>query len=487
MAKPTGFMDYSRVNPPKRPKEERLRDYREIQQALGAEELNRQAARCMDCGIPYCHAYGCPVENLIPDFNEMVYRENWRQALELLHSTNNFPEVTGRVCPAPCETACTLGINQEPVAICQLELRIVERGWQEGWITPLPAGFKTGRRAAVVGSGPAGLAAAQQLARAGHDVVVFEKDDRIGGILRYGIPDFKLEKWVLDRRLEQLRAEGVVFETDVNAGTDLSIRYLTRSYDAVLLAGGARVPRDIPIPGRESTGIHFAMDFLTQQNQRALTALPEDAVPILATGKDVIIIGGGDTGADCLGTSLRQDAKSVTQLEILPKPPPTRDKTTPWPHWPHQLRSSTSHEEGGERRWSVLVQEFVAEAGVLSGVRGVDVDWKTDASGKHSFSEREGASFELPADLVLIAAGFTKEGNAAVLGQFGIEADDTGTAILDPNRMTNLEGVFVAGDLSMGASLVVRAIDDGRRAAAGMDCYLESLGNPIPQGQHKKR
>ena len=479
MAKLTGFMEYNRVDPPKRPKEERLKDYREIQQALGAEELNRQAARCMDCGIPYCHAYGCPVSNLIPDFNEMVYRGNWRQALELLHSTNNFPEVTGRVCPAPCEAACTLGINQEPVTICQLELRIVEKGWAEGWITPQPADFKTGRRAAVVGSGPAGLAAAQQLARAGHDVVVFEKDDRVGGILRYGIPDFKLEKWILDRRLEQMRAEGVVFETDVNVGTDLSIHYLTRSFDAVLLTGGARVPRDIPIPGRESEGIHFAMDFLTQQNRRVASDPSADVAPILATGRKVVIIGGGDTGADCLGTSLRHGAKSVTQLEILPKPPPTRDKSTPWPQWPYQLRSTTSHAEGGERRWSVLVQELIAKDGVLCGIQGVEVEWRTDESGKHSFTEKAGASFELPADLILIAAGFTKEGNAGVLGEFGIKTNETGMAILDSNKMTSIAGVFVAGDLYMGASLVVRAISDGRRAAEGMDCHLGSLGNPV--------
>ena len=482
MGKLTGFMDYGRANPPKRPKEKRLKDYREIQQALGPEELNQQAARCMDCGIPYCHAYGCPVENLIPDFNEMVYRENWRQALELLHETNNFPEVTGRVCPAPCETACTLGINQDPVAICQLELRIVERGWSEGWITPRPAGFKTGCRAAVVGSGPAGLAAAQQLARLGHDVVVFEKDDRIGGILRYGIPDFKLEKSVLDRRLDQMRAEGVVFETDVTVGTDLSIRYLTRSFDAVLLSGGARVPRDIPIPGRDSAGVHFAMDFLTQQNKRVAADEADGGAPILATGKDVVIIGGGDTGADCLGTSLRQGAKSVTQLEILPKPPPTRDKSTPWPHWPYQLRSSTSHEEGGERRWSVLTQEFVAPDGVLSSVRGVGVEWTADESGKRGFTETEGTSFELPADLVLIAAGFTKEGNAGVLAEFGVETDDAGTPVLDDNNMSNMSGVFVAGDLRMGASLVVRAISDGRHAAEGMDRYLASQAETAPPG-----
>ena len=349
MAKPTGFMEYDREDPAHRPVTERIRDYREIDELLPEEGIYRQAVRCMDCGIPFCHAYGCPVKNRIPDWNDMVYRKNWRKALDLLHATCNLPEITGRVCPAPCETACTLAINLPAVTIRHLELQIVEHGWREEWIRPEPAGFSTGKRVAVVGSGPAGLPAAQQLARSGHDVVVFEKSDRIGGLLRYGIPDFKLEKWVIDRRLDQMRAEGVVFETGVNAGVDVSAAYLLRSFDAIVLAAGATAARDLPVPGRDLKGIHFAMEFLTQQNRRnAGDAIP-DGQEISAAGKHVVVIGGGDTGSDCIGTSRRQGAASITQIELLPKPPEDRLPTNPWPTWPVVLRTSSSQEEGCER------------------------------------------------------------------------------------------------------------------------------------------
>ncbi len=363
MGKPTGFMEFARQDAPKRPAKERIHDYREIEQMLPEEDLRRQAARCMDCGIPYCHAHGCPVENLIPDWNDMVYRGQWRKALELLHATNNFPEITGRVCPAPCETSCTLSINEPAVTIRQIERQIAERGWQEGWTLPQPATHKSGRRAAVIGSGPAGLAAAQQLARRGHEVVVYEKADRVGGILRYGIPDFKLEKWVIDRRLEQMKAEGVFFETKVDAGADISAGYLRRSFDAIVLAAGSRVPRDLTVPGRELKGIHFAMDYLTQQNRR----VAGDSIPpgeeITAFKKKVLVIGGGDTGSDCVGNARRQGAMEIHQIEILDQPPDERAGNNPWPNWPLILRTSSSHEEGCRRAWSVTTRDFVGEEG----------------------------------------------------------------------------------------------------------------------------
>ena len=472
-AKPTGFLEYGRVPLPKRPREKRLEDYVEVEQLVPLDKLREQAARCMDCGIPFCHSCGCPLHNLIPDLNEMVYRGQWRKALDLLHATNNFPEITGRTCPALCEASCTLACNQEAVMVRHIELQIVERGWREGWIKPERPETSTGKRVAIVGSGPAGLAAAQQLARAGHAVVVFEKDAKPGGILRYGIPDFKLEKWVLDRRLEQLQQEGVSFETGVTVGTDISIRYLRRSFDAVLLAGGARVPRDLPVPGRGLAGIHFAMAFLKQQNCRVSGDPVDGETPITATGKRVVIIGGGDTGADCLGTALRQGAASVTQLEIMPQPPPTRDEATPWPMWPHQLRTSTSHEEGGERRWSVLTKEFKGVDGVVSGLCCTGVRWSKDGTGRTSFREVPNADFEVAADLVLLAMGFTNEGSAEHLNGFGVETNPDGTARLDAYLMSSVPGVFVAGDLSQGASLVVRAIMDGRTAADGVVRYLQ--------------
>lgn len=469
-AKPTGFLEYERQIATKRPVEERVRDYREIPLLMTPERLNQQAARCMDCGIPYCHAHGCPLGNRIPDFNDMVYRGQWRKALDILHATNNFPEITGRICPAPCEAACTLNINQEPVTICQIELEIIEKGFAEGWIVPRPAPVQSGKRVAVVGSGPAGLAAAQQLAREGHGVTVFEKDERVGGLLRYGIPDFKLEKHILDRRLAQMKDEGVFFETGVTVGTDISIGYLRRSYDAILLACGARIARDLPIPGREMEGVVFAMDFLSQQNKR-LSGEPFAEPDILATDKRVVVIGGGDTGSDCVGTSHRHGARSVLQVEIMPKPPPVRDESTPWPDWPYMLRTSSSHQEGGERRWSVLTKEFLGKNGQVNAIRCAEVKWEKK-NGRMGFSEIPKSEFQIKADLVILAMGFTREGNSEVLRGFGVELDDSGTPRLDARGMTTSPGVFLAGDLATGASLVVRAIAAGRRVAAGVSDYL---------------
>jgi glutamate synthase (NADPH/NADH) small chain len=473
VAKPTGFMEFDREEPPHRTVEERVRDFREIEELLPEDRIVPQAARCMDCGIPFCHAYGCPVKNRIPDWNDMVYRGQWRRALDLLHSTCNMPEITGRVCPAPCEAACTLAINQPAVTIRHLELQIVEHGWREGWIRPDPAGRRTGKRVAVVGSGPAGLPAAQQLARRGHDVVVFEKADRVGGILRYGIPDFKLEKWVIDRRLEQMRAEGVVFETGVNAGVDVSAAYLRRTFDAVVLATGATVPRDLPVPGRELGGIRFAMDFLTRQNRaNAGDAIPE-ADRISARGKRVVVVGGGDTGSDCIGTSRRQGAASITQIELLPRPPEERLPTNPWPTWPATLRTSSSQEEGCERMWSIQTKAFAGERGQVRTLRCVKLDWpEADAAGRRTPREIPGSEFELPADLVLLAMGFVHVEHGLLVRELGVAVDPRGNVVADGNLMTSVPGVFGAGDAVTGASLVVRAFDLGRRAAEGADRYL---------------
>ena len=472
MGKETGFLEFPRENPPHRAVAERVRDFQEIEQMLPRPALEIQASRCMDCGIPFCHAFGCPVSNRIPEWNDMVYRKQWRKALDLLHATCNLPEITGRVCPAPCEPACTLAINQPPVTIRHIELQIVERGWAEGWIVPEPAPVRTGKRVAVIGSGPAGLAAAQQLARRGHDVVVFEKAPRVGGILRYGIPDYKLEKWVIDRRLGQMRAEGVVFETGVNAGADISVRYLRRSFDAILLATGASVPRDLPVPGRELRGIHFAMEFLTQQNMRNAGEAPPGE-PIGAAGKSVVVIGGGDTGSDCIGTSRRQGAREIRQLEILSTPPGERVPGNPWPTWPNVLRTSSSHEEGCSRDFAVATREFAGENGAVKGLRCVRLDWSgTDASGRPSFREIPGSEFTIEADLVLLAMGFVHVEHGPIVRDLGIAVDSRGNLALDEELMTSAPGVFAAGDCAMGASLVVRAIDQGRSSAAAVDRYL---------------
>jgi len=454
MAKPTGFMEFDREAPSKRPVEERILDFREIEVPLEGEALKLQAARCMDCGTPFCHACGCPLANLIPEWNDLVYRGKWQEALEVLHSTNNFPEITGRVCPALCEASCTLSINAEPVTIRQIELQLTERGWREGWIRPQPPRRRSGKSVAVVGSGPAALAAAQQLARKGHQVVVYEKEDRIGGILRYGIPDFKLEKHILDRRVAQMEAEGVTFETQVNVGVDVSARYLRRTHDAVVLAVGSGTPRDLKVPGRELNGIYFAMQFLKLQNRinAGDAVAPEDR--ITARGKHVVVVGGGDTGADCIGTARRQGAANIIQVELLPKPPEERTPDNPWPDWPRILRSGSSHEEGCERMWSVL-------------------EWgEPDDSGRRSFTEVPGSEFELKADLVLLAMGFVHVEQGPLLEQLALELDARGNIVQDENFMTSVPGVFAAGDCVTGASLVVRAIHWGRHAAEGVDAYL---------------
>ena len=477
MVKPTGFLEYDREDPPHRTVEDRVRDYHEIEELLPESRLQQQAARCMDCGIPFCHAFGCPVKNRIPDWNDMVHRNQWQKALELLHATCNLPEITGRVCPAPCETACTLAINLPAVTIRHIELQIVERGWREGWIQPEKPDYRTGRRVAVIGSGPAGLPAAQQLARRGHEVVVFEKADRVGGLLRYGIPDFKLEKWVIDRRLEQMRAEGVVFETGVNAGVDVSAGYLRRTFDAIVLATGATVPRDLPVPGRELGGVHFAMDFLTRQNQaNAGDAIPEGR-RISAAGKHVVVVGGGDTGSDCIGTSRRQGASSITQIELLPRPPSERGPRNPWPTWPVVLRTSSSQEEGCERLWSVQTKAFAGEGGEVRKLECTKLDWsEPDAAGRRTFREIPGSDFTIPADLVLLAMGFVHVEHGPLVRDLGVSTDARGNLVVDGSLQTSVPGVFGAGDSVAGASLVVRAIDLGRQAAEGVDRYLSGRG-----------
>ena len=473
MGKPTGFMIYNRKDPSKRPVGERIRDYREFAGPLTDVELERQAARCMDCGIPFCHVYGCPVKNLIPNWNDMVYRKKGRRALDLLHATNNLPEVTGRVCPAPCEPACTLAINQPAVTIKQIELQIVERGWEEGWIQPERALVKTGKRVAIAGSGPAGLAAAQQLARRGHEVVVFERSDRVGGLLRYGIPDFKLEKWVIDRRIEQMAAEGVIFETGVEAGVDISGRYMQRTFDAILLATGAGVPRDLDVPGRDLRGIRFAMDFLVQQNRRNAGELAPPGEEILAQGKNVVVIGGGDTGSDCIGTARRQGANEIVQIEILSQPPPQRMPDNPWPTWPHVLATSSSQEEGCRRLWDVATKAFVGEEGAVKKLRCVELDGsEPDEKGRRTFREIAGSEFEIEAELVLLAMGFVHLEHGPLVEELQLARDARGNLRVASNYMTSVPSVFVAGDSMTGASLVVRSIDSGRLAAAAVDSYL---------------
>jgi glutamate synthase (NADPH/NADH) small chain len=473
VVRPTGFMEYPQEKPPYRQVEERVRDFREVETFLPQDRLEIQAARCMDCGIPYCHAIGCPVKNRIPEWNDMVHRKQWRKALALLHSTCNLPEITGRVCPAPCEPACTLSINLPPVTIRHIELQIVEKGWEEGWIRPEPALRKTGRRVAVVGSGPAGLAAAQQLARKGHEVVVFEKAGRIGGLLRYGIPDFKLEKWVIDRRLEQMRAEGVDFETGVNVGTDVTVRYLRGAFDAIVITAGATVPRDLPVPGRELAGIHFAMDFLTQQNMENNGETIPEGEKISAAGKRVVVIGGGDTGSDCVGTSRRQGAREIHQIEILPKPPEERHLYNPWPTWPIIMRASSSHEEGCERQWSVSTKEFLGRQGDVEKLACVRIEWsEPDENGRSTFREVPGSEFTLGANLVLLAMGFVHVEHGPLVRDLDLALDARGNLSVDTEQMTSSPGVFTAGDSMVGASLVVRAIDQGRTAAESVHRYL---------------
>jgi glutamate synthase (NADPH/NADH) small chain len=473
MAKHIGFMEYSREDAKKRAVKLRVRDFREFEELLPPDRLRNQAARCMDCGVPHCHTFGCPTKNRIPDWNDLVYKGQWKRALDNLLSTDNFPEFTGRICPAPCEAACTLAINSPAVTIRQIELQIIERAWKEGWVKPEPPSFKTGKRVAVVGSGPSGLAAAQQLVRLGHEVVVFERDDRIGGLLRYGIPDFKLEKWVIDRRLEQMQQEGVIFETQVHVGKDVSAHYLQRSFNAILIAAGATVPRDVQVPGREAKGIHFAMEFLTQQNRMNAGECIDENARISAEGKDVVVIGGGDTGSDCVGTSTRQGAKSITQIEILPKPPAQRVASNPWPTWPRILYTSSSHEEGCDRDWGISTKRFITENGAVKKIKAVRLEWsEAEENGRYTSKEIPGSEFELKADLVLLAAGFVHLDHGPLVSELGLDLDARGNVVADRNLMTSKLGVFAAGDAVMGASLVVRALYQGREAAAGVDRYL---------------
>jgi glutamate synthase (NADPH/NADH) small chain len=471
MGKPTGFIEVHRKKHPTRPVAERIRDWREVYLAYPAGELEAQGGRCMDCGIPFCHQ-GCPLGNLIPDWNDLIYRDHWQAAIERLHTTNNFPEFTGKLCPAPCEGSCVLGINDDPVTIKSIEATIVDRAWDEGWVTPRPPTTRTWKKVAIVGSGPAGLAAADQLNRAGHSVTVFEKSDRIGGLLRYGIPEFKMEKRHLDRRLAVMETEGVVFRAGLNVGVDVPAKRLRGDYDAVLLAGGAGQPRDLPVPGRDLKGIHFAMDYLTLQNKRCEGDEIADAEFITAKDQHVIIIGGGDTGADCLGTAHRQGAKSVRQLELLPRPPMERAPDNPWPQWPQIFRVSSAHEEGGERLYAVSTERFSGDdAGHVRALHAHQVEM-VKKDGRVNFVRVEGSEFEIPADLVLLAMGFVGAGKSALLTDLGVTMTDRGNVGRDAQWMTNVRGVFTAGDMQRGQSLIVWAIAEGRSAARAIDQYL---------------
>ncbi|MCX7616925.1 glutamate synthase subunit beta [Tepidiforma sp.] len=470
MAKPTGFLEYSRETPKRRPVDQRVHDWLEVYEEFPLEKLKTQAARCMDCGIPFCHQ-GCPLGNIIPDWNDLVYRDRWRDAIDRLHATNNFPEFTGRLCPAPCEAACVLGINNDPVTIKQVELEIIEYAWQAGWVKPQPATHRTGKTVAVIGSGPAGLACAQQLARAGHEVTVFERDDRIGGLLRYGIPDFKMEKRFLDRRLAQMEAEGVVFRAGVNVGKDIDARELLEEFDAICLAGGATQPRDLQVPGRELKGVYFAMQYLPMQNRRnAGDEIPEDEF-ISAKDKRVIILGGGDTGADCLGTALRQGAREVLQYEILPKPPASRPPEQPWPLYPNIYRVSSAHEEGGTRDYCIMTTRLSGENGRLTTLHAVRVEFVNE-HGRQVMREIPGSEFSEPVDLLLLAMGFLGPEKGGLLEQLGVQLTERGNVWADENKMTSVPGVFTAGDMTRGQSLIVWAIAEGRAAARGIDQYL---------------
>jgi len=480
MGKARAFLEIPRRDPGYRPRAERICDFHEVEQRLDDAALRDQAARCMNCGIPFCHGCGCPLGNLIPEWNELVYRGRWREALDLLYLNNNFPEFTGRVCPAPCEAACTAGLHDAAVTIRQLELAIIEKGYATGYLVPRPPATRTGRSVAVIGSGPAGLAAADELNHHGHLVTIYEQDRLPGGLLRYGIPDFKLAKTVIDRRLALMAAEGVVFENGVTVGRDLSPHFLCRRHHALLLAIGARRPRDLAVPGRELAGIHFALDFLAQQNRRLAGELPPDQ-GIIATNRQVVVLGGGDTGADCIGTAIRQGARSVVQLEILPEPPATRAPTTPWPMWPYQKRSSSSHGEGGERHWNMATKRLVGHNGSVARIEGTKVNWEYDADGRPTrMTELPNAEFSLPADLVLIAMGFTGPEPEGVIAQLGLELNARGGIAVDTNGMTSRPGVFAAGDAAHGASLVVQAIASGRRLAAAIATWLEAPSHPLP-------
>jgi glutamate synthase (NADPH/NADH) small chain len=471
MGKPTGFIEIHRKKAPTRPVAERLKDWKEVYLPYPQEELRKQGARCMDCGIPFCHQ-GCPLGNLIPDWNDLVYHNRWEPAIERLHATNNFPEFTGRLCPAPCEGSCVLGINDDPVTIKSIEVSIVEKAFEQGWVLPKPPLVRTGKKVAVIGSGPAGLAAAEQLNRAGHFVTVFEKSDRVGGLLRYGIPEFKMEKRFLNRRLALMEQEGITFRTKVNVGVDVTFNRLKTDFDAMVLAGGAGWPRDLQVPGRELEGIHFAMEYLTLSNKRVEGDQISDSEFISARGKRVVIIGGGDTGADCLGTVHRQGALSVHQFELLPRPPDTRTADNPWPQWQNVFRVSTAHEEGGERVYSVSTQRFAGDAeGRVKKLYGSKVEL-VRKDGRMSFENVPGGEFEMDVDLVLLAMGFLGPERQGLLENFGVKLTERGNVWRDANWMTNVPGVFTAGDMQRGQSLIVWAIAEGRSAARGVDLYL---------------
>jgi glutamate synthase (NADPH/NADH) small chain len=474
MGKVTGFIEISRKKAPARPVDERVHDWKEVYLPYPASALKEQAARCMDCGIPFCHQ-GCPLGNLIPDWNDFVYRDRGHAALERLHATNNFPEFTGRLCPAPCEGSCVLGINKDPVTIKGIEVSIIDRAFDEGWVTAQPPAVRTGKRVAIVGSGPAGLAAAEQLNRAGHLVTVFERADRIGGLLRYGIPAFKLEKQYLDRRLALMRDEGVEFRTSCNIGGNVSVDDLKRDYDAIILAGGATAPRDLTVPGRELAGIHFAMEYLTESNRRIEgddVAGLDDPRAISAKGKHVVIIGGGDTGADCLGTAHRQGARAVHQLELLSRPPDSRADGNPWPLWPNIFRVSSAHEEGGDRLYSISTERFSGDAqGRVTTLHALQVQ-SVNKDGRLSFEPVPGSAFELKADLVLLAMGFLGPERGGMLDQLGVKLTERGNVWRDATWMTSVPGVFAAGDMQRGQSLIVWAIAEGRSAARGVDTFL---------------
>jgi glutamate synthase (NADPH/NADH) small chain len=472
MGKVTGFKEYKRELPENLPVEERIKHYREFHQKLPEEKIRTQGARCMDCGVPTCH-WGCPLGNIIPDWNDLVYRGRWREAIDRLHKTNNFPEFTGRVCPAPCEASCTLALNDDAVTIKEIEVSIINRAFDEGWVQPRPPVVRTGKKVAVIGSGPAGLAASQMLNWAGHTVTLFEKDDRAGGLLRYGIPDFKLEKFHIDRRLHLMMEEGVQIKTGIHAGVDITADQLRTEFDAVLLTCGAMQPRDLPVEGRDLKGIHLAMEFLSQQNHR----LAGDHIPpekeITARGKRVVVLGGGDTGADCVGTSHRQGVKELYQFEIMPKPPLARNETMPWPYWPFILRTSTSHEEGGKRDWSICTKKFSGTDGKVEKLHAVRVEFgEPGPDGRRQLVEIPDSEFTMDVDLVLLAMGFVGPVKNGLIDDLGVEYTPRGTVKVDDSYMSSVPGVFAAGDTSRGASLVVWAISDGRKAARGVDEYL---------------
>ncbi|HLE19855.1 MAG TPA: glutamate synthase subunit beta [Vicinamibacteria bacterium] len=481
MGKATGFVEFRRRVAPRRPVSERLRDWKEVYLPIADDILRSQGARCMDCGVPFCHQ-GCPLGNLIPDWNDLVYRDKWAEGIVRLHATNNFPEFTGRLCPAPCEGSCVLAINNDPVTIKQIENALIDRAFEKGWVRPQPPATRTGKRVAVVGSGPAGLAAAQQLNRAGHSVTVLERDDRPGGLLRYGIPEFKMEKRLLDRRLRQMEQEGVLFETGVNVGVTISAHQLGEDFDAMVLAGGARQPRDLPMPGRELKGIVFAMDYLTLQNRLCEgDNVPRD--PFLnAAGKHVVIIGGGDTGADCLGTAHRQGARSVTQLELLPRPPDQRDTVSnPWPLYPQIFRVSSAHEEGGERLYSISTKRFVGQEGAVRRLQSIRVEMKTGANGRLTFDELPGTESEIETELVLLAMGFVGPERNGLLEELGVKLTERGNVWRDEKWTTSVPGVFTAGDMQRGQSLIVWAIAEGRSCARAVDAHLMGYSDlPAP-------